>query len=439
MPRDLVDAQGFFLVTSDGYVADESCGALCCGACPFWRELIQCDSAAQTPCTPPERRHVWVCSTVTCSNGEPLTPGTVVFVDEHCFVVEPGTQPVPPPGADVIQSRAPLTCVNSCSSAPCPQGDLWYRAVPCAPQNEVIYVCGVTRCEIRGCYKVDPAVGGIPYSQIPAGARTVNINDLPQVSRTCCECDSTVCANISLTTIDPPPNDPCYGSAAGRTCCCTTVVDDHGNRVTVGRLRSEWSVHQEVRGGFGRTVTDVTIDPASRQVDLNGCETFVFVSTQQSYDLGGAPVGDPVVVRGVRIGLGCEACGQWPLRAPRDPIGPPYLPFQTISGDEGRSWGYACQGYFSPETGEQLDVLQWEAQWDCTYMEQVASYRYTSTFSVTETMFRYRGVVVKPDGTQGDPCNDRCGGQILPGDAPQPARATSGCGGCGASQKRTKA
>lgn len=410
----------------------------CCDQCPSWRELVQCDTGS-IQCSPESPRHVWICTSVTCTNGEPITPNTVVFLDGHCFVAQNNTAPRPPEGAEYRPSLDPLQCVTACNQSPCPQGDLWYRAVPCAPQNEVIYVCGVTRCEIRGCYKVDPAVGGIPYSQIPAGATTVTINDLPQVSQTCCECDSTVCANIPLTTTIPPPDDPCYGAAYGRTCCCTTIVNNQGVRVTVGRLRSpEWSVHQEVRGGFGRTVTDVTIDPTSRQVDLNGCESFIVVSTQQSYDPGGAPVGDPVVVRGIRAGLGCEACGQWGLRAPRELIGPPYLPFQTITGDEGRSWGYACQGYFSPETGERLDVLNWSAQWDCTYMEQVASYRYTSTFSVTETTFRYRGVVVKPDGSQGDPCNDRCGGQILPGDAPQPARASSGCGGCGSGQKRTK-
>jgi len=182
-----------------------------------------------------------------------------------------------------------------------------------------------------------------------------------------------------------------------------------------------------VRGGFGETITDVHIVPDSRQVDLNGCESFIVESVQT---VNG---GTPVVVQGIRVNIGCEVCGQWRLRAPRELIGPPFLPFQTITGSEGREWGESCQGYFSPETGETLSVDIWDATWECTHMLQRARYHYVNDFGSTiDTTFTFEAAIVRPNGSVGDSCVDRCGGNIVNGLQPvQTFPATvSGCGGC---------
>lgn len=442
---DLVDSNGLFLVTRDGFVADDACTSECCSGCPSWRELIRCDQAGASECIPPTQPHAWICSSVKCTSGEPLAAGTVVFIDDHCWVVQPGTQPTPPIGADIIVSLAPVQCVQNCTQTPCPSGDLWYRAIPCSPEREVIYVCGVTRCVIRGCYKIDPATGGIPFSQIPPGSITRQLGDLPPgESTTCCDCESEACATAPLTIGFPDSTDPCYGSAANRTCCCATTRDEAGLRHAIGRLRTtQWECSQTVsRPGFTLT-TNVYILPGSRQVDANGCETFI-VESSQTFNGG-----SPTIVDGQRIGLSCEACGQWRLRAPRELISPPFLPFQTVVGDEGREWGADCRGYSDPFNQVVLTVPQWSATWECTQQTQVASYHWVDGINGTiiDTTFRYAGAIVRPDGSPGDPCNDRCRGRVRPSMTPGqtggdiggagPVNAP-GCSGCGSGQARSR-
>src|SRR5688572_10472897 len=190
MPNALAIENRARAVGGRAVVSSASCP--CCDGCPGYLHLIQCATAfscAPPPVDPPE---MWVCITVTCENGDALTPGTVVLIAGVCWTVQDeAPRPTPPLGAPVYQGPPTVGCVSNCDDEQCPQGDWYYITIPCIEGAEGYWVCGVTKCEVRGCHTVDPASERRRFEHLPPGAQIRTLDQLGPPSVNCCDCEPT--------------------------------------------------------------------------------------------------------------------------------------------------------------------------------------------------------------------------------------------------------
>ena len=415
--RDLVTPDGYLLLTSDLKVADESCTSVCCGGgCPSWYRLVQCPTGPLT-CTggpPPTPRTIYLCTTVTCLDGSPLVPGgTVVLLAGLCWSVQLGTVPTPPVGAEVRPGNDPVRCVSGCTDQACPQGELYYISRPCSPGVPPIAVCGVTACEVRGCHVLDPATGGIPFSQIPPGTQIFTLADLGPPRQSCCACGPNGepaggCWNFPLT--EPVAGPPCYASTAGQTCCCTR--DDDGEPVGTYRVTRCRVTQTMSRPAFPTAPEYNAVIVLEVLDDCAGTGRLTITRAGQ----------DPEVTTGVVTNFPSSCyprCpGTWPTRAPRiSELNGNHV----LVGFEGNTWGYDCAFPNDPfEPYVSRSVTEWDTLHACRQYTQVAEYRYENRLfpddpRIFVTRFEWTSEVAR---TYADTCDHPCGGGVTQQPAP---------------------
>lgn len=371
----------------------------CCGGegCPQWRLLEGCRAGGT--CAPPgtPRPQLWICATVVCTNGEPITIADVVYIDNLCWEWTGTGAPTPPAGAMVVTSMDPVPCVSGCDDEVCPPQDYYIRAQLCSGEQtaEEVWVCGVTHCTMRDCYLLDPFAppGPTPLDLLPPNALILRLSDLGPPHTNCCDCQVS-CQQAPLYADLDPANNPCINRPQ-QTCCCTTTGDQF---FVEGRLRTlECSVTQIMTNHPSLPDTKFEVFIVDESRDANRCFIYRF-----GYRITNLETGQ-IIEEGVDedpIGNfgGCSACGNWPMTAPRRVFirgrG------QIIVGDEGDHWGAACL-FNDSSDGISRSTLQWLPFATCRTFTQRAAYFYdTPNHADFQTTFVYRGEVVE---------NGRCG------------------------------
>jgi hypothetical protein len=419
-------------------VSDPSCP--CCDGCPLWRQLIQClQGPSDCVTNPPPPMVVWVCATVTCSDGSPLEPGTVVKIDNFCFVVT--TTTFANPVGILLPDVTTLPCYPSCQDANCPQGELYWPAFPCAQVNDeerdIIWVCGVPPgCHVRACLVIDGSVPPVLYHQIPQDPPPLlaRFIDLTPTSRSCCECLNAVpCVTNNLLDYDPTglacapvPQDQC--------CCQFEPGVPFSVPSMTYRITHAYTRQTVLRPDFPN---DPTINGVIELEMIDDC-----TSTARGTITGlGQPPGNEVIGLSNLPPACYRRCpGTWPYVAGRlvDVAG-----FQFIVGLRGQTWGDDCESGFTNPLDE-LETLLFSTQATCRSFSQIAEYRYTERTipgdtRVFITRFEFTAEVIGPNQ-----CED-CGGSIGGGvplnvdGTTNVAAAATPCGGCGQGQGRTPA
>lgn len=398
-----------------------ACRTLCCGECSAWLHLVQCVPLAGPDCggnNPPE--HIYICAAIRCTNGEPLTAGTTVLIDEQCWVVQPGTLPSPPPGARVVDLSEPVQCLPRpgnlppCSALGCPTGPLYYPAYPCGGGARR-WVCGATRCEIRlcigGCVVIDPSFGGIPFDRIPPEEyhNIIFLSEcLPTPLVSCCDCPDIGCIRGPVTA----PEVACPDGFQGG-CCCGLAPDGRiTKRIRVRRM----TTFQQLITPNGPPFLNgqVEIHLTNEQIDANGCARYDAVGRGDGFGNNA-----PVFFSEGGLSFGCDVC-QFEFRAPRLIR---VAGSQRIIGGEGGSypseWGTDCTGY-DTGTGYRLTAA-WSSRRTCNSQTQTATYTFTTPQpSTLITRYEWEAQLV-PWGSDRDECSGMCGGRIKGGaQAPQP-------------------
>jgi hypothetical protein len=376
------------------------CRERCCGGtgCAQFLRLRECFRDIACIAVPPPRRELYMCSTVRCVTGGSITIGMVVHISGVCWQVI-GVVAVPPPGGDIYDSKIPVQCVDGCNDEICPQGEWYYLSISCVEGFSPVWVCGVTRCEVRGCYVLDPSNERRRLENLPPGANIRTIADLGPSQPDCCACAPT-CISAPMLSFDPASDpDNCYaGVPRGRRCCCTFT---NGCRIRI----LSWRTIQNVKGIPNPPEgTTTTLTMVGERLDANGCPTYDIQWTRD----GESPVDE--MMEATVPGL---SCGQWPvasamwLRVIRPPntFGDGFLAITGTAGD-------TCLGFDEPDPPHnRLEVSGWSVSYSCQRMTSSVTYRFTQDPDTDiTTTFRVSAQLVGLG-----PCSAPCGGFIVPG------------------------
>lgn len=381
----------------NGRAVISSASCACCNGCPGWLHLIQCDTAfscAPPPVDPPE---MWICQTVTCEGGQPLAPGMVVLIAGVCWTVQ-DDDPVPFPPGTIYQGPPTVRCVEDCDDEQCPQGDWYYLTTPCLEGAVAYWVCGVTKCEVRGCHTVDPANERRRFQELPPGAEIRTLDQLGPPSINCCHCEPT-CETHPLLDFDPqhPAFEGCYDSLpVNQTCCCTT------NFPSQGRIRlTRWRTTQLRIDPVNQSRFD-TFEMIAETIDSAGCP-FYTIRVDRLTD-GQPTIGFPFTYT---ASPPCNICGRWQ---------PPILyrlARERVTFFTGID---SCHPFMNGPNGETTVINGWSNQVGCAGLTHDSAYYYTdnggdritTTFEVTAIMVN-RGRCATPCGggvvTSGVPFN----------------------------------
>lgn len=371
----------------------DECRARCCDGCPLWFEARECANGP-VGCVPepPPPRTLYICQDVPCQNGEPLAIGVTIYVAGVCWTIHSATA-VPPDGSNIYPGKTPVLCVANCGDLPCPQGELWYRAIFCGPNPPLqrLYVCGVTRCEIRGCWILDPSVGGIPFDQIPQpGSDLRTLDQMGPVQPTCCDCEP-LCEHSDMLAFDPrdPIFEQCYQSVAeGVRCCCDR------QEPALGRIRlTRWRTTQRRVDKPNGTRLD-EFQMISETISPEGCPTYRI--RWDRTENGSIPPGWPFEFDAAPP---CIRCGGWPT-APTM-----WLALDRIVSHLGIG---GCRDVEIPEIGR-TTVTGFDVSYTCRrhsssvrYMyESVGGDRFDTHFEVTAEL------------TDLGRCGRECGGGLI--------------------------
>lgn len=243
----------------------------CCGdtGCPGW---LKFDACVFGPCDPPGS--VWVCKTLTCPNGTPVSdPSIGVIVDENGFCwrkVKPDFEvPQLPPGAVEITiivrcypdcTAAAPECANRCNyfplvPCPCSGGTVTNKWVSCETLTRVLQIRNPDgtlkfRCPVwllgGVCAMVDPNPAHCAGT-LPPNATEISAD--PDYGD-CCACcgihSPTGCTHVSRVPFDPFGWAAWLGIDAPKVgpCCCGP-----------GRTWAIYGEYHEVNAGIPRNVT----------------------------------------------------------------------------------------------------------------------------------------------------------------------------------------
>lgn len=397
---DLVDDDGFQLTDVDGFAVDETCQGVCCGAgCASWRRLSACPTgplACEDNPTPEPPDDIWVCTTVICiGTGLPLAPGDVVFYGGLCWTVTADPPvPLPPPGAGRVKGVTALRCVGSCEDDPCPTGIWYYLTRPCSASIPAVWICGVTRCQIRGCHVIDPAGERRRGHQLPPGAIIRRLEDMGPELTSCCDypgqgppdatCDST-CVRAPLFEFDPnvPGAPPCWpGYSLTMRCCCTRQP---GDQFPQGRVRVvRWRTYQEVTHPIPSLSGTYELTVIGESIDVDGCATYTIRWRKTGFE------SPPQELVFENFSAGCVGCGNLGPQAPR-------LNFFITGG----VFAGGCQD----DPDNNVTVLRWIYQASCDAWTNDAEYLWDDGSGVViRTIFEFTSVVVGRG-----PCGGGCG------------------------------
>ena len=387
-------------------LATPGCIARCCNGCPLWQLLALCDTSPSCDGTPPPVLFAWICTTVTCLDGSPLTPGRRVYIDGFCWTVTIQQIVIPPSGDYIITGRDPVQCVSGCDDPVCPPRSLWFPGTPCNPANPVVYFCGITQCgRYRasqavggGCYKVDPADGGVP---LPPGALTSAAIEGPYIDCCSCEPGCRVCPLVTGSISDPtcflPLDDQGIPAIFSRTCCrssraCYRVTRMIGTQTfspapfeQPRRITNEWLP--------GTTNPDGSVSGVMR--NTREFDTLPTAVQDYPYTLGG-----------------CGLCPSFPILPDREPM--------SLTFTQGAAYVDECRS-FDPS----LVVTAFSYRYDCGSMSHNSSYRYDAGGRIITTSFLYEAGIIDDDGGT---CEGRCIGR---GVSAAKRKSTGGCKECG--------
>lgn len=400
------------------------CRARCCGDCALWRLIALCDTSPRCDGSLPPVLFAWICETVTCLDGSPLTIGQRVKIDGVCWTVGIQTTTNPPDEDYVIDGLDPVQCVADCYDEACPQPQSFLRSQPCNSQQQPIYVCGVTECNIYelaqyGCHLVDPASGYIPGTSLPPGAIVFNASG-SQTHANCCDCGQTNgCGSQPLA--DPIVNRsdctdgvPCY--VFNQTCCCEA---DLQTGAYLGKVRIV-------------EATQTRIDTFDPGFSINGA----------FYGYLGAQTIDPITG---------YACYERFIR--REGFGGPtevtQLPDICVADACGWVWFGEARGLFDaslgrvqcrdcPATqpnGAYIDNVSIAANITCTNFSLV------NTMTIHDPASRFtsvQSIVLRMRIDGGGACSGECAGRGVSAQR-RSSKLISGCRGCGGDMKRSEA
>ena len=385
-------------------LATPECRASCCNGCPSWRLLAVCDTSPRCDGSPPPVLSAWICTSVTCLDGSPIGIGQRIAVDGLCWTAQIQTQPVPPPDSYIIEGLEPVQCVDDCYDEACPQPNIWYRGIPCNPANPEMWFCGITECGIyndgRGCYKVDPSMGGGP---LPPGALYANGGT---IYTNCCTCESgcRVCPLVGGAIIDAD----CYPLEITNQTCCRS------DRACIRLLRYRGTQTSVVGGNVVLVITNEAVNPVSNP---DGSVTW---RIRQTFAITGQPPQVQLLPDPVQLTYLCGMCPSWDLRATRL--------YQDTSFVRDGTWTEECHGYPDGGDGQVVTVSGWgNNSWTCDRMVQDVTYTYTNSFVQSFiTRFEFEAIIEDDDGGV---CAGRCLGRGV--SAQRRAATGAGCSGCG--------
>lgn len=389
-------------------LATPGCIARCCDGCSLWRRLDLCDTSPRCDGSAPPYTSAWICASVTCEDGSPLSVSRVVLIDGLCWTVQTQTATIPPPGSYIITGTEPVQCVSGCDDPACPPPALWYRGVPCNPANPEVWFCSITQCgvyraTVGGCYRVDPATGG----GTPPDGALLSYGGLQFVD--CCSCESG-CIVCPLMGNDVPDDPSCYPpDLASRTCCRSTRACERLVRYRGTQVRTLGGVVQV-------TIVNEAVNP---QTQPDGSVRW---QIQQTFTLPGQPPFVQILPNAV-VTFGCGGCPQLPWRAPRTYLSDAFTTGSGVIGEE-------CNGYPDGGNGISLSVSGWQNNvWSCDGMRQDVTYTYREPVaSVITTRYEYETRIEDDDGGV---CAGRCAGR---GVSAAQQKSTGGCKGCGRSR-----
>jgi len=404
MPNILVTDRKWVRVGRRIALATPECRARCCNGCPLWRLLSLCDTSPRCDGSPPPVLYAWICETVTCLDGSPLTIGQVVLIDGVCWTVGIQTTTSPPPEDYIISGLDPVQCVSGCDDEACPPPNIWYRGIPCNQSNPEMWFCGITQCGIyndgRGCYKVDPALGGGP---LPPGALYANGGTL---YTNCCTCESgcRVCPLVGGDVNDIE----CYPIELSNQTCCRS------DRACIRLLRYRGTQILSIQGVQFLTIINEAVNPTTNP---DGSVTWLIRNTL----LFPNQPPQTQILFGAQITYGCGLCPAWTFRAPRV-----YLDSGFTGGG---TYTEECRGYPDGGDGQSVVVSGWSNNsWTCDRQVQDVTYTYTDTVNQRffVTRFEFEAVIEDDDGGV---CAGRCLGRGV--SAQRRAATGAGCSGCG--------
>lgn len=303
MPSILIRNRRWLKIGRKIVLATAGCIARCCGGCPLWRRIVRCDTGPTCEGVEPPFVEAWICDSVRCTNGSPLSPGVVFVLDGACWTV--AIEQHPNPSGTRFTSKDPVECVVNCYDERCPQGVLWTLAQPCDPANPPLWICGVTVCgiyraAINGqCYRVDPASIQVPGPALPPGAITSPTSAGPFA--TCCDCanECNQCPIISGTIED----EQCFpGIDFNRTCC---RPDDACYRVD--RIFGRQTFNPPAPAAEGGLLYSIVNEMVSSTIGPGGIQTATIRNTRLVGPFDMSPP-SPIITETQVIVGGCGTC-----------------------------------------------------------------------------------------------------------------------------------
>lgn len=423
-------------------LATPDCVARCCNGCQSWLRIVSCPAPDCGDNNPPPSTTAYICSTVRCTNGQPLTPLVVFILDGQCWSVAVAAPiPVPPPGSLVVQTLDPVECLpDGCADPRCPQGALYLIGVPCNPVNQPRWFCGVNECGVYAyngvCYLIDPATGYVPFADLPQGAVVAAMPQGTPHVPSCCDCETSGgCVRVPIY----PPSDPCPYQWVTECCCPFVPFGQLGpNRVRVRQFSFSQNVGYGdglVHGGrqyqavYTNSIESETIDPVTQ------CATYTIRHRATWYDNDGNVIPSITVDNTFTLTPDCASCGG-PVNYVTSGVNDPATSNQIVFGG-GFAWRESCESDppIPPFSGQRVVVAGWFSRLTCRTFANGFTNVYTAPQMQTiTTTYGYLAENVAIDGSP-NPCGGGCAG-ALQSQSNGGGRATQGCAGCGKGQSR---
>lgn len=421
--------------------ATPDCIALCCNGCPSWLRIVSCPAPDCGDSNPPPSTTAYICSTVRCTSGQPLTPLVVFILDGQCWSVAVAAPiPTPPPGSLVVQTLDPVECIpDGCADPRCPQGALYLIGVPCNPTNPVKWFCGVNECGVYQyngvCYLIDPATGYVPFADLPQGAVVASMPQGTPHVPTCCDCETSGgCVRVPIY----PPSDPCPYQWVSECCCPFVAPGTLGpTRVRVRAFTLTqtvgWSLIFPNPGGVQATINN-SIE--LEEIGPTGCAAYRIRHTATWYRQDNGLV-DFTENYWYWVTPICASCGgpvEYDIAFP--PVGQGGPTQGEI--DRGIVFGGFPNGLFvgGCQSVGFMHVSGWTSQRTCRTFREAATWQWidTNVNQTITTTYNYLAENVAIDGSP-NPCGGGCAG-ALQSQQNGGGRATQGCAGCGKGQAR---
>jgi len=229
-------------LSDDGHAVRCSDDAAC--GCAYYLRARSCEGIAYDP--PASEVCPALPDVYVCNNIAPI--GTTFAYHGTCYTVLAAGQTEPPQRAVKIDDPDAIDIVDDCYDARCNSNRFFYKATPCAGENNLapdFYVCvaGVPfDCKIfryqvdasnpEACYRLDRSTP-IDEDDIPGGAARVPSVETSFLYDRCCECIAGCQTQEIITAPCAAPN------VIPTTRCCCNLTSERVFTYTFSQVRTE--------------------------------------------------------------------------------------------------------------------------------------------------------------------------------------------------------